>query len=170
MSVAFPAPREGVPGRNLAASPKGMEQSEGGDSHSARCAWSFCSGRDRELPSSPGEAVNLVNLREVKVNYGSRPIDDASDTEEDAQPCEFSDVAAERALFVGYSIAMSIIATAGVFTVDAVACRSLSNGSSDPGMCTYLVAGSLPLAAAGVALSVMGAKKLVDAYKERNNT
>lgn len=169
MSVARLQKRDVVPILNSMEEFHGKSKHETQTGRKAGCLWSLCSGKDHELSSSQDEDVNLVNLREVHIKFGSQAMDSASDTEEGGQSCELSNNVAETALSVAY-ITMGLVATAGVFTVDAVSCRDLSNQSSGPNFCTYLVAGSLPLVAAGLALSAIGVKNLVQAYKERNNT
>jgi hypothetical protein len=169
MSVAFPTSRIGMPDSNPAEIFRRSEQREAEDSHNASCAWSFCNGQDRELSSSPDEAFKLINLREVNIKYGSQPIDSDSDTEEGAQSCEVSDNVSETALSVHY-ITMGLVAAAGCCVIDAVSCRAFAKMSPDSDLCTPLVGMSLPFVATSLALSAWGVKRLVEAYKERNNT
>ena len=146
MSVAFPASRNGVPDLNPADICRGNEQHEAEDSHNASCAWSFCSGQDRALSSPPDEAFKLISPREVNIKYGSQPIDSDSDMEDGGQSCEISDNVAETALSAHY-ITMGLVATAGCFAIDAVACRGFAEISPDSGLCTPLVGMSLPFVA-----------------------
>lgn len=168
MSVAFSAARNVVPGQDAKEISTGMEESEVEDSHSARCAWSFCTGQDRELPSSSDEAVNLINLREVKVKYGSQPTDGESDTEESAQSCDIS--ARTRELAGAACIAVTAAVVTGVsLTIGSTACLLQAKEDSKDHLCLLGMGQSLPFAVAGAAFCFAGVKQFVDAYRAGNN-
>lgn len=169
MSVAFSASRKVVLGQeDSAESGNGVGQLEVGDRHSARCAWSFCSGQDRELPSSADEEGNLLNLRDVTVKYGSQPIDSESDTEEGTRSCENPERAKKMAGHVGL-IAFGLLTAAALVPVSSNGCWEPSNDSFAHNDCPLRLGSMLPLAALFLTLSVLSVKNLVQTYREANH-
>ena len=170
MSVAFSASRKVVPGQeDSVESGNGVGQLEVGDRDSARCAWSFCSGQDRELPSSADEEGNLLNLRDVTVKYGSQPIDGESDTEEGERLCEIPKRVEKMAVHVGM-IAFGLLTAAASLAVISYGCRGPSNEYFDHNSCPLALGSMLPSAAISLTISVLSVKNLVQIYREANHT
>lgn len=167
MSVAFSPCRTGLPDLHPNETALDIDRSDTEDRGNPNCAWSFCNGEDRELSASAGETFNLINLREVNINYGSQPIESDSDTDEATQACEIPDRVMRMAPYVALTT-MGFLSTAGLLTLGSVGCWVSSQDSSDDNSCAITMGLSVPYVTLGLMTCAIGVKKLVEAYKERN--
>ena len=138
------------------------------DSQSKNCAWSFCSGQDSELPSSPDEEINLINLREVHFNYGSPVGDTDQEPEVHGAPCSISD--ATWNITGGIVKAVTGLALTASAVAEAVWGYQMLN-SKFPGEfeSTFYPALMIGPGAMAIGFTAWGVKDLVEAYKERGN-
>lgn len=169
MSVAFPLPRNDLPDLTSIQTSRESRRADNEDSRNASCTWSFCNGQDKELPLLPDEEINLINLRSVSIKYGSQPIDGESDMEEAGRPCEIPGSAGNIALAVGITV-MDLIVAAGVATANTMLCSQPDKVHSDNHLCILPPLMSMPLVGGAFGLTVLGVKRLVDAYREGNNS
>jgi hypothetical protein len=169
MSVAFPSTRNDLP--DLTSIQTSLESRWADHEHggSASRTWSFCSGQDRELPLLPDEEINLINLRSAGTKYGAQPIDGKSDTEEAGRSCEIPCSAGNLALAVGITV-MDLIVAAGVATANAVLCSQPDKVHSDIHICILPPLLSVPVVVGAFGLTVVGLRRLIDAYGEGNNS
>ncbi len=138
------------------------------DSQSKSCLWSFCSGRDSELPSSPDEKNSLINLKEVHISYGAPASDTDQGLEVSWESCTISDAA--------YNTAAGIVKTVAGLALTALAVTGAVWGhqmlnSKFPGEfeTTFYPALMLVPGALAMGMTAWGVKDLVEVYKECGN-
>lgn len=167
MSLAFPSTRNNVPDLISTRISRGGMRADNDETRSASGAWSFCSGQDSELASSPDEGAELLNLREVRIDYGSPAIDTEPDSEGGNGACGMSEIGWEKAggiAKVGWGLTI-IAASVGAA---ALGCLLLEKTHPESNACAYMPLVLVPSAIGAIALTGVGVQQLVDAYKERN--
>ncbi|HEX8885172.1 MAG TPA: hypothetical protein VF797_11820 [Noviherbaspirillum sp.] len=172
INLAFQPIRNKVPELNSTGTTPGTPGStlaDNAETRSASCAWSFCSGQDSELPLSPDEEINLINFSSVGINYGSQPINGESPTEEAGRRCELPCSAGNIALAMGIAV-MDLIVAAGLATGNTALCSLPDRVHDVNGLCILSLVTSGPVIVGAFGVTVVGVKRLVDAYRAGNNS